>query len=89
MKEEVLNDSTVAQDFADYFQKQTDMEFKPVVQIDYSSSPAVKDIKKILKHSEAIVNKFSTQVQKDSQTIQSISDTLEKTDADEAKKYGG
>ncbi|WP_167630618.1 DUF3130 family protein [Listeria valentina] len=89
MKEEILNDSKVAKDFADHFQKQTDMEFKPAVQIDYSSSPAVRDIKKILKHSEAIVKKFSTQVQKDSQTIQSISDALEKTDANEAKKYGG
>lgn len=89
MKEEILNDSKVAKDFADHFQKQADMEFKPVVQIDYSSSPAVKDIKKILKHSEAIVKKFSTQVQKDSQTIQSISDALEKIDANEAKKYGG
>ncbi len=89
MNEEIVNDSKVAQDFANQFQQQTDMEFKPVVQIDYSSSPAVKDIKKILKHSEAVVKKFSAQVQKDSQTIQSISDALEKTDINEAKKYGG
>ncbi|MBC1522121.1 DUF3130 family protein [Listeria aquatica] len=89
MSQEIKNNSDVAKAFADHFQEQTDMEFKPVVQIDYSNSPAVKDIKKILKHSEAIVKKFSTHVQKDSQTIQNISDALEKTDASEAKKYGG
>ncbi|EUJ21304.1 hypothetical protein [Listeria aquatica] len=49
MSQEIKNNSDIAKAFADHFQEQTDMEFKPVVQIDYSNSPAVKDIKKNFK----------------------------------------
>lgn len=88
MSKEILNHPDTAKDFANHFRAQTSMEFKPITQIEYSNSPAVRDIMSILERSELTVEKFSNAVKKDSQFIQKISDALEMTDANEAKKYG-